>query len=760
MAQFYQEPNPSNDPNYLGSSKEPERIQADTSLGSLFGNIGDITNKVGPAIEAGFKERIKDDAHKLIDPIMDQHGVNLSGEDVKGIAGTGAKGRVRALQMKNGTGLFGDDADGSGVSSFSAEDKPDVTAGGIFPDDKARPLPSGAQKEISQLTRMKAAYDSGSLSDSYYTSQLLATSKELRTRYPGWRDEVDSAVSQITGIQPANALRSSLQRDIQYNQAAMLAAKGGDDKFRDKYRAEAAALGYDPDNTPIETLRPAVSDYIGRREILKGTQLRAEVGSPQAEAALSDTISGSVNSFITQKSNQAQGTKSFADYQADAQRMTLNGGGSPKEVNEFVNGLKLARAGLESQIRAEIYKPIEGRKDGHSLVTLVKEGDQKLGGILTQQLKPIDDMIALASAGNFSALQQTTDMIKHQGNIDVQNLYRSFPQARVAASINNAFPNNPIFSNRFIEQTNILPDFGKAIKTGLGNAILGGTEKTPAPTPSEAVKLYGPDLEKSGAVYKETIKQYNMVISPENKNVPNATHVAKQFFGDQKFYDDLNDSGRLKLFMTMASPEKTKYIQDLSKTDPEVLTRYTQWTKYAAGDIFRRNSSDLQSMITDKGLDLRFNPETLQFTDNTKYYRDTVSQRQRADSDTKIRSINNALTLMQPIVGKDAKSLLGALDIDPLADKEDGVLGSIGKAIGDKLQDWGSEAEREAVKRGSRPVGKQSTEPTRQGQPHQTRGVIQGNLSDSTDLAVDNFAIPPGMTPQEFINELKKRHQL
>lgn len=758
MAQFYQEPNPSNDPNYLGSSKEPERIQADTSLGGLFAGIGDITNKIGPAIESGFKERIKDTAHSLIDPIMDQHGTGLSGEDVKGIAGTGAKGRVRALQMKGGTGLFGDETD-SGVSSFSAEEKPDVTAGGIFPDDKARPLPSGAQREVTQLQRMTAAYHAGNLSDSYYTAQMLAVSKELRARYPGFREEVDNAVSQITGIQPANALRSSLVRDIQYNQAAMLAAGSSDDKFRDKYRAEINVLGYN-DQTPIETVKPAVSQYIGQREILKATQLRAEVGSPQAEAALSDTIAGSVNSFITQKSNQAQGTKSFADYQADAQKMTLNGGGSPKEVNEFVNGLKLARAGLEAQIRAEIYKPIEGRKDGHSLVTLVKEGDQKLGPILTQQLKPIDDMIALASAGNFSALQQTTDMIKHQGNLDVQNLYRAFPQSRVAASINNAFPNNPIFSNRFIEQTNILPDFGKAIKNGLGNAILGGSATTPAPTPSEAVKLYGPDLEKSGAVYKETIKQYNMVVSPENKNIPNATHVAKQFFGDQAFYDNLNDSGRLKLFMTMASPEKTKFIQELAKTDPEVLGRYQQWTKYAAGDIFRRNSSDLQDMITNKGLDLRFNPTTLQFTDNTKYDRDTVSQRQRSDSDMKIRSINNALTLMQPIVGSDAKSLLGALGIDPLADKEDGVLGSIVKSIGDKIQDWGNEADREAIKRGSKPVGKQSVTPQRQGQPHQTRDVIQGNLSDSTLVSADPFAIPDGMSPQDFIAELKKRHKL
>lgn len=756
MANFYQEPNPANDPNYIGSSREPERPQADTSLGGLFAGIGDITGKVGPALESGFKERIKDDAHKLIDPIMDQHGVNLSGEDIKGIAGTGAKGRVRALQMKNGGGLFGEED--SGVSSFTAEDKPDVTAGGIFPDDKARPLPMSAQNEISQLKRMTNGYNAGNLSDSYYYGQLDTVVTKLRNRYQGFRDEIDQAVSQITGVQPANALRASLQRDIQYNQAALLAAGSSDDKFRDKYRSEASALGYDPDKTPMETLRPAVSEYLGRREILKATQLRAEVGSPQAEAALSDSIAATVRTSITKMTNQAQGGKSLTDFTKAAEELTLRGGGSPKEINELVNQMELSKQGLLSQIRAEVYKPIEGRKDGHNLVTLVKDGDQKLGTILQTQIKPWDDMIALVKSGNMSALQASTDALKHQGNIDVQNLYRSFPQARVAASINNAFPNNPIFSNRFIEQTNILPDFGKAIKTGLGNAILGGTDKTPAPTPSEAVKAYGPELEKSGTVYKETAKQYNMVISPENKNVPNAAHVAKQFFGDQTFYDNLNDSGRLKLFMTMASPAKTKFIDTLSASDPEVRGKYEQWAKYAASDIWRRNSDTLQSFLTDKSFDIQYNPQTGLFEDKTKYNRDRGPQPQIVS--TAVQSVNNAITLMKPIVGNKPEELLAAMGINPHADKEDGFVKKMFDALGDKLQDWTTSGTREDVKSGRVPVGKTPLKDTPVGAPNQTRGVIKGNLSDSTMLSADPFAIPDGMSPADFIAELKKRHQL
>lgn len=760
MANFFQDPNPTSDPDYAKASKAPERVQADTSMGTLFSGIGDVTKDAGSALGTIFDTKIKKDAQDIINPLRDDAGADLSVSDATTIAGTGAKGRVRALQMRNGAGLDGTDPT-QGPLGFAPTDASLVQqqTAGIFDgiDQPAKPLPPAATQELSRLDRLKQAYFSGDLSDSHYSAELLAGASKLKARYPGFEDEVDTAFEKITGQNSANSLRKSLIQDIQYNQMAALSASSADDKFREKYRGEISALGFDPDRGDLQAIKPAVNEFLGQQATLHATQLRAEVGTPQAEAALSDTINLQVNTGLTALHNKAQGQMGLQDYIAQAKDMTLKGGGSPKEIDALVTQMELAKQQQIIAIDKSIYTPIEGRNDGHTPVSLLGPGaDGKAQAIKTARMKPWDDAIALVKSGNMSALQQTTDSMKYQSNLDVQNLYRAFPQARSAAAISTAFPNNPIMSNRFIEFSNILPDFQKAIGAGIGNAIINGTKDTPAPTPTQALGSYGPDGSKTPTAARATVRQYDAVISPENKNLPNSTHVAKQFFGDTAFYDNLNDAGRMKLFMTMASPEKKEFIDKLSANDPDVGGAFVDWTKHAAGDIWRRNSSDLQSMITDKRLDLNFNSKTLQFEDKTKYDQDTVSAGWRTSNQRNIQSINNAITIMKPIVGNDPQALLQALGVDPTAAKEDGVIQSVVKSVGDKLQGWFSDADRENIRSGRTPVGKTplsgTPDPDR---PETNRGVIKGNLSDSQIVGMETDNIPEGMSAREFLQHLK-----
>lgn len=774
MANFFQDPNPTGDPDYMKSSKEPERVQADTSMGTLFSGIADVTKDAGSALGTIFDTKIKKDAQDIINPIRADAGADLSVADATTIAGTGAKGRVRALQMRNGAGGDGTDPT-QGPLGFAPEDASLVQqqTAGIFDgvDKPAQPLPPAASQELSRLNRLKTAYFSGDLSDSHFSAELLAGASKLKARYPGFEDEVDTAFEKITGQNSANSLRKSLIQDIQYNQMAAMSAQSADDKFREKYRGEISALGYDPDHGDLNTIKPAVNDFLGQQASLHATQLRAEVGTPQAEAALSDTINLQVNTGLGALHNKAQGQMGLTDYIAQAKEMTLKGGGSPKDIDALVTQMEFAKQQQILSINKEIYTPIEGRKDGHTPVSLLGPGaDGKVQTIMAARMKPWDDAIALVKSGNMSALQQTTDNLKYQSNLDVANLYRAFPQARSAAAISTAFPNNPIMSNRFIEFSNILPDFQKAIGAGIGNAIINGTKDTPAPTPSQALGAYGPanpnDPTATVRAARATVKQYDMVISPENKNTENAAHVATQFFTDQKFYDNLNDSGRLKLFMTMASPEKSAFVQRMAATGhPEVADQYKQWATYAAGDIWRRNSDDMQSLITTKAYDIQFNPQSGMFEDHTKYPSMDAGGGARipgkapSNITTTLASVNNAMTILKPIVGNKPEEILNSMGIDPHAPKEDFFVDKITKALGDKLQDWSSSGDREAIRSGRAPAGQTPLTPTADpDHPETTRGVIKGNLSDSQIVGMETESIPEGMSAREFLQRLKDAH--
>lgn len=783
MATFYQDPNPTSDPDYAKASKEPERVQANTSLGTLFSGIGDITKDTGAAFGTIFDTAIKKDAQDIVNPIRNAAGAGLDYSTVQDIAGTGAKGRVRALQMRNGAGNIDDPTD-AGPLGFAPADASLVQTqtAGIFAgvDQPKKQLPDDAQLEIGQLTRMQTAYRSGQLSDSAYSASLIAGAQKLKARYPGFEDEVDSAFEKITGQNSANSIRKSLMQDIQYNQMAQLSAQSDDQKFRTKYREVAAGLGLDPDNTPMEQLRPAVNKELGAKYNFNSRKQEAEVGSVEAEQTLSDTVAHQARTSLVALGNRAQGQKGLGDFVKEAQEMALKGGGTPKERADLANRMELARQAAELEVRRQAYLPIEGRKDGHTAVSLQGAGgDDKFTKILDNQFnKPWKDAIALVNTGNMSALQQQTDSMKYADNTDLQNFQKAFPQARVAAAINNAFPNNPVFSNRFLEKSDILPKFG-AIATSVGNAILGGNAAAPAPTPSQALGAYGPatkeptqaeidagarpwsEAERAQAqkIARQTIKQYDMLVSPDNKNAENSLHVAKQFFKDTDFYDQkLNNSGRLKTFMIMASPAKSAYIDRLAGSDPEVKDLYDHWMKRAAGDIWSRNAADLQSALTDKRLDLVFNPKSGQFVDQTKYDQDVTSASWRTSNQKSVQSINNVMSILRPVVGNNPTAILDALHIDPNEPKAQGILESMAKGIGDKFQEWRESDKREDIRRGSVPSPSIPAGEPRE--PQQTRGVIKGNLSDSTDTSVESFPIPPGMSPAEYIAKLKSIHQL
>lgn len=698
MAEFYKEPNPTNDPNYLGMSKEPDRVQADKSLGQLFEGVAGLFDTT---IKAGNKlivDSIKDDAHKLIDPIQAEHGSYMNPTDVIEIAGTGAKGRVRALQMKGaglGDGTPSYDTDGQALGYGPEDAARDARINSIFPVNDKKPLPPQASREISQLQRLQQAYYAGNLSDSYYNAQLVSVSKQLRAQYPGYRDEVDAAVSQITGIQPANALRASLMRDIQANLSAQLANASSDDKWRDQNARFAVAAGYDPYKTPIEVLKPAVAQYRGETEIMNAQALRANVNSPEAERILSETLGRMSTGSLVAIGNRTQGQMPLADFEAKARELSLKGGGDPKEVQQLATQMEMTMNSLRIQMRQRAYAPIEGDKEGRTLVGKVSGGDQKIDQMIEAQLRPWKEAITLVKSGNMSALQTTTDMLKYQGNRDLQNLFDAFPGARIATAINNAFPNNPLMSNQFLQQSSILPDFAKGIKTGLGNAILNGGaigpdgKKLDAPTPTEAVKHYGKNLSEKevSAAYKETIKQYDLVIAEDNKNTDNAAHVAKKFFTDMKFYDNLSDDGRMKLFLKMAAPSKTAFIKDLANKDPEVWQTYQEWAKYAASDIWRRGSDNLQALLTDKRYSIHFNMKSMQFEDQTQYDpRDgQFSTAAKAAVTRPLNAVNNAITWLRPIVGDDPASILPALGVNPLALKEDFLAEKLVRATGQAL---------------------------------------------------------------------------
>jgi hypothetical protein len=90
------------------------------------------------------------------------------------------------------------------------------------------PLPAQLETSGKEVEGLTAAYQSGRLKDSQYWARLESMVRQMKTRFPGYRGEIDSMVSKLTGATPANVLRELIQRE------ALDAAKASNETFKNE----------------------------------------------------------------------------------------------------------------------------------------------------------------------------------------------------------------------------------------------------------------------------------------------------------------------------------------------------------------------------------------------------------------------------------------------------------------------------------------------------------------------------------------------
>jgi hypothetical protein len=143
-------------------------------LGDLFAGIvgiGDFAFKAGDAL---IKKDIDRQVYDLANQEREQYTAQLEGQ----LAKTGKKS------------IFDANAQMTENVPGELEDLPDT------------------------LAQLQSAQSAGKISNTYYTGKLLAHAKDLRARYPEYREYIDQQFSSVTGMNPANARVQALTQEI------------------------------------------------------------------------------------------------------------------------------------------------------------------------------------------------------------------------------------------------------------------------------------------------------------------------------------------------------------------------------------------------------------------------------------------------------------------------------------------------------------------------------------------------------------------
>ena len=195
MAQFNPSVPQTYDPNYLNLSKSITTPEADKSTGIALQSAGNM-------IEGGIK---------ATDQVLKEQ---ITGEAQEG---------AQKIQTQQIGGLLLANAITSPQSNSEDLVPGDGTAAANTPTDV-----SSVKRSVNSLVN---ARDNGHISPTYYYMRLDSLAQNLRARYPGYRDYIDRAISEVTGVKPANALIQSLMQDLnasQENQRAFYNKVQGD----------------------------------------------------------------------------------------------------------------------------------------------------------------------------------------------------------------------------------------------------------------------------------------------------------------------------------------------------------------------------------------------------------------------------------------------------------------------------------------------------------------------------------------------------
>ena len=551
------------------------------AMGDLFANIVGIGDFIGKDGVQMVRKDIEDRVYQVADAERQRYTAELEAIKARGGGSTGVG--VANLMDSN---------------AEMTEDVPD---------------------EISELPEtlgtLQAANQAGKLTKTDYNARLLAAAKDIRARYPGFKNEIDQEFAKVTGQNPANAYVQSLIRDINSKAGAV---NSESNKLQTFIMQRSGFQGAREASQKVQTGEWGRSDVIkwaapqeqfriaieNKKAIYDSTKMDNEEKKRSASELLSYTVGGTaitaVNDFM-----QKEGLNSEADADAMAARNKAGGISAQEWVEKGdrwnAKYLQMRQAMLN-----------DAQKHGLTRTLGLEEVTKQIDA----GLKPMQDIRDRIFAKDSGGIYKTAQSIRAMGDEDTRNL---LTDSIVGGDFRAIQTMQRIGGDNYLQSENL-----RKIVDGLSGrygeyqkrmiqAIQTQTDMKNAGVPLTLNRIFDEyNTKMKDATSNEKRKMNNSVISEITRiadpNVPDAIKVnyAITAFSpsNRGFISRLNpeavDSqgneikGQNAVFQKLTSPEITKEMARLGKTNPELWKNYVDWTKETLGnELLRREMSML-----------------------------------------------------------------------------------------------------------------------------------------------------------------------
>jgi hypothetical protein len=536
--------------------------------------------------------------------------------------------------------------------------------------------------------------------------------RQLRAKYPGYTQDIDSMVSSVIGAKPANALRSSLFSE--WNEAANAKADNPLGKLED-WAVKDGTLPPDyhqrqQEGNPYNLVE--LQSYVADK-----TRIKAETAARHAELSMKisqRTIDSTdmensyridTTQFVQTLLGDASKTigKNYADVSAKVRQAQMQmAAGMPVntvELQTLVGQLGSIKMEAEAALNAQFLQSWDGDPANSYANYLDKTTQQD---IMTQALAPIDLLMqSLAGTNNpYAVLGSTSAYLEALKSESQRRLLQEVPLlSNIGALTQVAGPDATslmlqLNSDVTDSLAKSLLDFSTT-NAGLGNgSIVDALEKGEA---SGMKADYYNQLSESWAGLAKMIDSGNVPLEQIQNYV-------QYMFGQEStaVLSKMDSGSRVMWYTKVASPEISKYMMALRDAgDEQSWNTYQDWVKGSFANIFAQEMNGLESfnqMLSDGGAGaaasgaIYWDKATSSFKAGIEWNRDILGINQAMDaimpggSGAITRNLNAAIQVIKPIIADNGDELEAELVMLFEAMGYDGATGIQG-AMMDQLLD-------------------------------------------------------------------------
>ncbi len=484
--------------------------------------------------------------------------------------------------------------------------------------------PQALDDRINHLQLLGQAFQSGKLSESHYWGRLTTAVKELRAKYPGYREDIDRIVAQSTGVDPANALRNTLFNEWQSQESESRSARNKMETLVFQNldvlppgMANAWRSGSVSDEEVISAIstrkrRQADMSDIGAqmdRAIKEGilneqdaqsgaTQILENVSHNMFEDASSPTgkIYASINNMMKQFQDGHNPTA-----QEDAQiRIGLNA--------------------LEQQYKMQIENALNQPLRPGSTETFRSALRGKDKEVVENAMRKFNIFKDAVLNGDIGVLATQKNYIGAQSSQLGRKLLDGEKVVQLATGLRAAGTGDQ-FTAFIIGQNEVWSSVVKSLQGGAIGSILSG-EPTPLKDTSEELNKAKAPGDAHTYNLQNTLDVITNTASGGNgTSIQSAEAAAESVYGAKNadflnLFNERSKGGanvRLQLFNQMYSPQVTQAMQKLSAQNPNMWKMYRGSAIDKWSTLFKPQSDELKKWMGTEGSKVVYNGETGQF---------------------------------------------------------------------------------------------------------------------------------------------------